>query len=57
MILLCTLVFTLLISWAVTIGLIKLITLLLGVTFSLAIATGVWIALLLLKWVFGGGKS
>ena len=40
-------------SWIVTCGIVKLITLCFGWTFSWAIATGVWVAALFLKWIFG----
>ena len=39
-------------SWIVTCGIIKLITLCFGVAFSWLIATGIWLALLLLRSVF-----
>ena len=39
-------------SWIVTCGIIKLITLCFGVAFSWLIATGVWLVLLLLRSVF-----
>lgn len=38
-------------SWIITCGLIKLITLCFGLTFSWAIATGIWLILMLI----GGG--
>ena len=37
------------ISWIITCGIIKLITICFGLTFSWAIATGVWLILCLLK--------
>ena len=40
-------------SWIVTCGIIKLITLCFGVTFSWLIATGIWLVFLLLRSVFG----
>ena len=40
-------------SWIITCGLIYLITLCFGWTFSWLIATGVWLAMFLLKAVFG----
>lgn len=40
-------------SWIVTCGIIKLITLCFGVAFSWLIATGIWLVFLLLKSVFG----
>lgn len=47
---------TLGISWAVTCGIVKLITLCFGWNFSWLIATGIWFACWLLKCVFGGRK-
>lgn len=41
------------ISWLATCGIIKLITLCFGLTFSWAIATGIWLILCLLSTVFG----
>lgn len=40
------------ISWALTCGIIKLITLCFGLTFSFAIATGIWLILFLLGSTF-----
>ena len=40
------------ISWILTCGIIKLITICFGLTFSWAIATGFWLILCLLKSVF-----
>lgn len=40
------------ISWIVTCGLIKLISLCFGFAFSWAIATGIWLVLVLLRSVF-----
>lgn len=39
-------------SWAMFVGIIKLITLCFSISFSLPIATGVWLILCLLKLVF-----
>ena len=39
------------VSWILTCGLIKLITLCFGLTFSWAWATGIWLIL----WLIGGG--
>lgn len=39
-------------SWAVTVGLVKLITLCFGLEFSLKIATGIWIVILILRSIF-----
>ena len=40
-------------SWIVTVGIVKLITMCFGWTFSWGMATGVWLILMLAKWVFG----
>ena len=40
------------ISWIATCGIIKLITLCFGLTFSWGIATGIWLILLLLGEIF-----
>ena len=42
------------ISWLLTCGLVKLITLCFGLSFSWAVATGIWLILALLKHIFGG---
>ena len=39
-------------SWIVTCGIIKLITLCFGLTFKWSVATGIWLAMILLKSVF-----
>lgn len=39
-------------SWIVTCGLIYLITLIFGWSFNWLIATGIWIALMLVKFIF-----
>lgn len=47
------------ISWALTVGVIKLITMCFSWDFSLAAATGVWLILCLVETLFqrsGGGK-
>ena len=44
-------------SWLLTCGLIKLITLCFGLTFSWAIATGIWLVILILKSIFSSGSS
>lgn len=41
-------------SWALTIGMIKLITLCFGWSFSMAIATGIWLIECLVFWVLKG---
>nr|DAZ60790.1 MAG TPA: hypothetical protein [Caudoviricetes sp.] len=40
------------ISWAITVGIIKLITMCFSIGFSLPIATGIWLILCLLNLVF-----
>lgn len=45
------------ISWIITCGIIKLITLCFGWTFSWAIATGIWFVMILLKHVFSSGNK
>lgn len=40
------------ISWAVTVGIIKLITLCFGWNFSLLVATGIWLIMALLRSIF-----
>lgn len=47
----------LLLSWIVTCGLIKLVTLCFGWNFSWRIATGIWIVIFLLKDIFNGVKK
>lgn len=44
-------------SWGVTVGIIKLITVCFGWGFSLPVATGIWLVLLLIKWACGGKKE
>lgn len=44
-------------SWIVTCGIIWLVTLCFGWTFNWAIATGVWILILLARWIFNRGKA
>ncbi len=39
-------------SWAVIIGIIKLITMCFSIGFSLPVATGIWLVLCVLKLVF-----
>ena len=39
-------------SWAITAGIIKLITLCFGLEFSLKIATGIWLVILILRSIF-----
>ena len=40
------------ISWAITVGVIKLITMCFSIGFFLPVATGIWLILCLLKLVF-----
>lgn len=44
-------------SWAITIGLIKIITVCFSLEFSLLKATGIWIILLLIKDIFTSHKG
>ncbi len=44
-------------SWAVVVGIIKLITICFGLTFSLAHATGIWLVIVLLWLLFRPGKK
>ena len=39
-------------SWIITVGIIKLITMCFGWTFSWGIATGVWLIIIILKSIF-----
>lgn len=43
-------------SWIITVGLIKLITLCFGLGFSWLIATGIWLVLLILSSFFRSSK-
>lgn len=40
-------------SWTITCGIIKLIAVCFGIGFSFKVATGIWLILMLLKFVFG----
>lgn len=40
------------ISWIITCGIIKLITMCFGLTFKWSVATGIWLVILLLKEIF-----
>lgn len=53
------LIVSIVISWAVIVGIIKLITMCLSIGFSLPVATGIWLILCLLRSVFhnSGGRS
>ena len=54
------LIVSIVISWVVIVGIIKLITMCLSIGFSLPVATGIWLILCLLRWVFhnsGGSRS
>ena len=44
-------------SWIVTCGVVWLVTLCFGWTFKWSIATGIWLLILLAKWIFGRGKG
>ena len=50
-------IFAYALSWIATCGLIKLITLCFGWAFSWAIATGIWLVMVLLKSIFYNGSS
>jgi hypothetical protein len=39
-------------SWCIVVGLIKLITMCFGIIFSLKAATGIWLAIVLIKLLF-----
>lgn len=46
-------------SWAIICGLLKLIALCLDLPFSLSVATGIWLIICLIQFIFGrkgGGK-
>lgn len=45
------------ISWGIVVGIIKLITLCFGWEFSLLVATGIWLIMMLAKMVFSGFKK
>lgn len=47
----------LLLSWGVTVGFIKLITLCFGWRFSLSAATGIWLILYALRHFFGAKED
>ena len=53
------LIVSIVISWVVIVGIIKLITMCLSIGFSLPVATGIWLILRLLRWVFhnSGGAA
>ena len=44
-------------SWLLTIGFIKLITLCFGISFNVLTATGIWLVLWLLGSIFGNSKK
>ena len=52
MFLVIVLILTYVASWIITCGIIKLITLCFGLTFSWAIATGIWLVICLLTSIF-----
>ena len=41
-------------SWLFTVGIIKAITICFGLSFSLLVATGIWLLIILLRSIFGG---
>ena len=43
-------------SWIITCGVIKLITICFGLTFKWSIATGIWLIICLLKAIFSKNK-
>lgn len=45
------------VSWIVTCGIVYLVSLCFGWTFSWGIATGVWLVILLIKWIFDRGNK
>ena len=47
-----TIVFGYALNWAVTVGIIKLITMCFSIGFSLPMATGIWLIMCLLKLAF-----
>lgn len=47
-----TVILTCALSWIITVGIVKLITLCFGWTFSWGIATGIWLIMFLLKSIF-----
>ena len=44
-------------SWAIVCGLLKLITMCLDLPFSLSVATGIWLIICLIKFIFWRGRS
>lgn len=44
-------------SWAVTAGIIKIITMLVGVNFSFKIVTAIWLVMILIKSLFHHNNS
>lgn len=44
-------------SWAVTCGIVKLICVLVGYTFTWKIGTAVWLACLIIKWLFDNNRG
>lgn len=51
------LIVSIVISWAVIVGIIKLITMCLSIGFSLPVATGIWLILCLVRWVFHNSEE
>lgn len=48
---------TIVLSWLVTVGIVKLITMCFGWGFSWAVATGLWLVLTLARWVISGARN
>ena len=44
-------------SWVVTCGVVKILSLCFGFVFSWKLATGIWLACLLLRWIISAAKS
>jgi hypothetical protein len=44
-------------SWCIVVGLIKLITMCFGIAFSLKAATGIWLAIVLIKLLFNKSEK
>lgn len=49
-------IFIIAISWLVTVGIIKLITICFGLQFSFLVATGIWLIMILISSIFKSGK-
>ena len=44
-------------SWIATCGIVKVISMCFGFTFTWKLATGIWIVCLLLRWIISAAKS